>query len=454
MAVFYVRSTDGNNADNGSTWALAKATINGALAVASNGDTIYVSQVHSESTASAISLAHGSDTTPTKIICVNDGAQPPTATATTAVVATTGASNISLGGALYVYGITFNCGSGANRADFNVCQTDGGCVMMESCNVVHVGTNAANISCSTVAGTAAKGIWLNTNFKFANTGSHLILSGEWSINGGNVISGSSSNTAGFLVQGGSTSPSGITLIENFDFSNFSSTTNLATANSTRAGLILRNCKLPGSWSGTLLNGAYSAPGRMEMYNTDSGSTNYKIWIEDNYGTLRDETTVVRSGGASDGTTALSWKISGGGRNAFPEQVMRTPEIAVYNSTVGSSKTVTVEYLHDTNTATGQGAGTGNAFQDNQLWLEVEYPAASGTPLGAKASGRTATFLTTPADNGTGVGTSGWVTTGLTTPKSGKLSVTFTPQKIGFLLARVCLAAQNKVVYIDPKVTIT
>ena len=37
MAVLYVRSTDGDDADNGSTWALAKATLAGAFAAAAEG---------------------------------------------------------------------------------------------------------------------------------------------------------------------------------------------------------------------------------------------------------------------------------------------------------------------------------------------------------------------------------------------------------------------------------
>ncbi len=48
MANIYVRSTDGNDADSGATWALAKATLGGALAIATSADTIWVSQNHAE----------------------------------------------------------------------------------------------------------------------------------------------------------------------------------------------------------------------------------------------------------------------------------------------------------------------------------------------------------------------------------------------------------------------
>ena len=114
MANIYVRSTDGNDADNGSTWALAKATIFGALAIAAAGDTIYVSQVHAESSAGAAGgTSSGVDSNPVKMICGNDGAEPPTASATTATVASTGNNAIGINGPIYIYGIAFDAASGS-----------------------------------------------------------------------------------------------------------------------------------------------------------------------------------------------------------------------------------------------------------------------------------------------------------------------------------------------------
>lgn len=48
MAIFYVNSITGNNSNNGSTWALAKATLAGANTAASAGDTIYVHGIFNE----------------------------------------------------------------------------------------------------------------------------------------------------------------------------------------------------------------------------------------------------------------------------------------------------------------------------------------------------------------------------------------------------------------------
>ena len=116
MANIYVRSTDGNDADNGTTWALAKATLVGALAIATSADTIWVSQNHAETQASTMTLTM--PTTPgLKILCGNDAAEPPTALATTATIAVTGNFGIGFAsGYAYTYGITFNSGAGGGGA--------------------------------------------------------------------------------------------------------------------------------------------------------------------------------------------------------------------------------------------------------------------------------------------------------------------------------------------------
>src|SRR3990167_6093507 len=118
MANIYVRSTDGNDADDGTTWALADATLTGAAAADVAGDVIWVSQVHAESTAAAITFNwDGTAAAPIRVVCGNDAAEPPTALATTATVTTTGNSTITCQSGIdyvYFYGIKFNSGSAAS----------------------------------------------------------------------------------------------------------------------------------------------------------------------------------------------------------------------------------------------------------------------------------------------------------------------------------------------------
>src|SRR3972149_1584016 len=94
---YYVRSTDGSDADTGLTWALAKATLVGALAVAAAGERIWVSQAHAETQASAMTLTSaGTESSPVEILCGNDAAEPPTAMATTATISITATSSCNL----------------------------------------------------------------------------------------------------------------------------------------------------------------------------------------------------------------------------------------------------------------------------------------------------------------------------------------------------------------------
>jgi hypothetical protein len=136
---------------------------------------------------------------------------------------------------------------------------------------------------------------------------------------------------------------------------------------------------------------------------------------------------------------------------YPHQPLRSPEIVQWQGTVGSEITVTVDIVHDTNVAAGQGAGTSYAFMDDEVWLEVQYLSTSGFPLASFITDRVA-VLGTAADQASSSVT--WTTTGVTTPVKQALAVTFTPQERGYLHATVCVAKASKTIYVDPKLTIT
>src|SRR5882672_1042238 len=107
MSNFYVRSTTGSSGNNGTTWALAKDTLANGVALGTNADTVWQSQVDSE----AISAAGITITCPTtpglRVLCGNDGAEPPTALAATGVVSCTFNANFAISGFGYFYGQTF-----------------------------------------------------------------------------------------------------------------------------------------------------------------------------------------------------------------------------------------------------------------------------------------------------------------------------------------------------------
>jgi hypothetical protein len=155
------------------------------------------------------------------------------------------------------------------------------------------------------------------------------------------------------------------------------------------------------------------------------------------GTLTTETTIVRTGGASDGVTPISWKVVTTANAKF-EQPFECPPIAIWNDTTGSPVTATIEGIW----------GGGAVPTDADIWVEVEYLGSSATPVSSFVSDAKATVLTTAASQAASSETWGGSTTDF------HLHVTFTPQMKGFVYARVKVGAASSTIYIDPKITLT
>jgi hypothetical protein len=448
MANLYVRSTTGNDANSGATWALAKATLVGASAIATAGDVIYVSQAHAESVSGGQTATFGNSlSNPCRIICGNDSAEPPTAVATTATLTETTTSFTvawSLGTS-YWYGLDFRASS-ANTAGFTTNTTGGTTAVFENCKFRVSGastTGAINTSTNGASSPTAS-LWKNCDISFNEAAQRISVYNVFTWEGGSYISGGTSPT-NLIYLIGQAGRSGMCLISGVDLSALSSTFNIFYTAFPSAGIsrgIIRNCKLPASWSGSLISTALTTfGGRYEMHNCDSADTNYRLWVEDYSGSIKSETTNVRTDGANDGTTALSWKMVSSANVTYPLTPLKSPEIVKWNDTVGSPVTVTIEILTDTFTPT-----------DAQCWVEVQYLGTSGFPLSSFIDDAAADVLATPVAQDSSTAT--WTTTGLASPVTQKLAVTFTPQEKGFVHAVVCLAKDSKTVYVDPLITFT
>lgn len=443
MAAIYVRSTDGSDADNGSTWALAKATLAGAAAIDAAGDTIYVSQSHAESvTATTLAFA-GTTTSPVRILCGNDSATPPAALATTATI-TGGTSAWSIRGCIYVYGIALK-NSQAAGGGFTLADDSSSPQTYESCTFELTANDnrpAVNIGGNGSSGAQPKVTFKNISLKFGHAAQTVVINSaslHW--NGGAILSGSTALT-GTLFQLSSERSGPSVVVENVDLSNMGSAASIVNATSVAPSrFVIRNSKLPASWTGSLVSGTHRPGFRAEMYNCDSADTNYALAIADYAGSIVSETVIVRTGGASDGTTPLSWKMVSTANAKYPVIPLASPEVVAWNETTGSSITVTVEVVTDNVTLT-----------DDECWVEVRYLGTSGYPLGVSASDAKADVLATAANQTTS--SASWTTTGLTTPVKQKLSVTFTPQEKGFLHVVVMFAKASATVYVDPLLTVS
>jgi hypothetical protein len=442
MADRYVRSTDGDDADNGTTWALAKAKGTGAAAIDTAGDRIFFSQAHAETTSgNALMAWAGTAASPVMLLCGNDSAEPPTALATTAEIANTGTGSITMSGWLYAYGLNLVAGSGTTQASIFLA-SDAASVRQHyrDCTFKINNTNLASVITLGSSNSGPKAmLWENCQVSFAGFGGITVGDTDFRWSGGGAISGTTTPT---LFQVGISGRSGSVLCEGVDFSNFASTLTFFSNNSLEGTHILRNCKLPASWSGTLIFAGTVPPGlRVEMYNCDNADTNYRLLIQDYTGSIASETTIVRTGGASDGTTPLAWRMATLSTTEHPLKVLRAPEIVIWNEDTGSAKTVEIEVVTDNVTLT-----------DAEAWIEVQYLGTSGIPLSLFVADVRAHVLASPANQASS--SEAWTTTGLTTPVKQKLSVTFTPEEKGFIHVVPCLAKASTTMYVCPKPTVT
>lgn len=439
-------------------WAFATIYLDYGVNAATGGDTVYVSDGHDE-TISDMSVGHSGATkaAPIKIICADDSVAPPTASATTAIVRnTTGHGYIT--GSLYVYGITFKHGNSSN----------GGYILYLSHQSYILRQHFVKCTFENIS-TQSLGNWFQVGTTEACSGrvffdecNLIIPSGGNQLNSRVQIMAECEWRGGaFTYSGGGTYPAtaifycinsnGTNLLfTGIDFSAWTgnSTDFFEPINQFREHCVLRDCKLWSGWTGDLATTtSLPAAGRFSMYNCDNADTNYRLMILDPYGLITDETTIVRTGGATDGTTPIAWKMAANSSANDANGFLYSDEIVVWNETVGSSVTATVEILHDSATN----------LKENEVWLEITYLGATDRPLASRVTddvrgANSQNVLATPADQADSSET--WTTTGLTNPNTQKVSASFTPQCIGPVHVRVAVAKASKTVYVDPTVTLS
>lgn len=436
MTAYYLRSTDGSDASDGLTWANAFATMAYSLTQMSAGDTLYVSDAHVEGASAYVTLTSpGTAASPCSILCVDDTAdpEPPTALASTAVVDTT-VGSIDLRGYAYCYGVSFKAGtsSSPNILFYNPSALWWKC---ERCEFwLRATSSTQNIRCGQTSGTHVYQHleWIDCVVNFAQA-NHYIAVGpcdlEW--RGGSFAGTVSTTLLADSTFVGSANINGV------DLSTFSNTLVAAPINSTH--ISFENCKLHASvtLSSTPAGGA-SGP-KITMVNCDSGSLNYRYERQAYEGAIYHEATIVRTGGASDGTTPISRKMVSSANSGFHDPLVSQP-IVIWNETVGSSITLTIETVTDNVT-----------LQDDESWIEVEYLGTSGLPLSLRATDRVGIFGT-PANQPTSSET--WTTTGLGTPVKQALAVSITPEVKGPIKIWVCLAKSSTTAYFCPKVNVS
>jgi hypothetical protein len=431
VASYYVYSGAGG-AGTGADWANAYTSLATAFSGKAAGDIFYVSDDHAQTQASALTLTSpGTITDPCFVYCVRrtGGSVPPVSAdlRTTATITTTGANAISLAGVYSYYGITFSAGTGATNAAFNASSTTFG--LFEACAIRKLGTTAS-VSAISFNFSGAHVILKNTTVQFGATGDAIALPGrfEW-YRTSSAITGATVPTGGLFAQGNAV----LILCEGVDLSALGSGTTLVRALSQNSQFLFKDCKLGSSV--TVAATPTTLRGAVSLVRCDSGDTNYRTEKYDYTGTLTTETTIVRTGGASDGTTPIAWKVitTANSERIYPFEAF---PISIWNETTGSSVTVTVEC---------RGAAIPNL---DEMWMDVEYLGTSGFPLGNFSTTGHADLLATGTANTSSSESWGGSTS------SFKLVATITPQEKGPITCYVKVAKVSTTVYVDPKITLT
>lgn len=432
MASYYVYS-GAAGAGTGADWANAFTTLDGAFSGKAAGDIFYVADDHAQTQASALTLTSpGTVASPCFVYCVlrTGGSVPPVSAdlRTTATVTTTGANAITFGSQyVYFYGIIFSAGTGAVSS--NISGDTSGVFVFEMCALRKLGTTGSGTSLSFSNGSCIVRL-INTDLQFGATADAIRASGQFTWLGGTVTGATVPTTSGLFAP--TTTPL-VAHVEGVDLSPLGSSSILVRTGTVAGSLLFKDVKLGSSV--TVATTPNQPNWQVFLIRGDSGDTNYRTEKYHYTGTLTTETTIVRTGGASDGTTPISWKVvtTANSERIYPFECF---PISIWNETTGSSVTVTVEC---------RGASIPNL---DELWMDVEYLGTSGFPQGNFATSGHADLLATGTANTSSSESWGGSTS------SFKLSKAITPQEKGPITVYVKVAKASSTYYIDPKITLS
>lgn len=404
------------------------------------GSTFYISNAHAETQASAMTLAGGQGTVlaQNKYVCVSNSVAPPTAVTTGATVSTTGVSGLTINLVGYYAGISFLSGSGSSTASTTISGTASAthALYFENCSFT-LNTTDNNTNFLIGPSSSPNSIlsrFNNCTFVFGNASQRFQLrNGIVEVVGGSFAATGTLPTVLITPLSGGSSLNCI--IRDCDLSAITGTLYQQGGNNS-GFVIFENCKINSGV--TIVSSTPTGPGSpaIKLHNCDSGTKNYRFFESVYMGTILQDTVTINNAGASDGTQAISWKIVTGSSVSSINQPFQAPEITMWQDTTGSSKTATIEIA---------GAGT---LTNSDIWLELEYPGSSATPIGSVVSSRATDIIATPSNAPTS--SASW--SGSPAVKQ-YLQVTFTPQMKGPIKARVFVGKQNTTVYIDPMITV-
>jgi hypothetical protein len=441
VTVYYLSSVDGSDSDNGTTWALAKATLTGALAVAtSDGDVIKVDSAHSESLTTDTTYTFGANVS---VICVDRSSSD--ALATSAVIGGQAASyGISLAGGkiVKVYGMTFRV-PGTGTKNMILGGADGMHFEFESCALELNTTTAGGPLAIYLGYTPSSNSYhklLNCTLKFGNAAQSLACRGHCELIGCTIDAGGSAPTT-LISWAGSQSEA---VFEGCDLSKITGT---IVANNTvyASRYTFHNCKLGASVTIKAAAATVLNKGNVSVYafNCDAGDNHYAMYHSDAFGETTVSNTIYANDGAKyDGINGASWKIITTANCNYSYPYV-SPWIDVYHSS-GSAITPYLEILRN---------DSSTPLKNDEIWTEWSYQGNVGSTQATIDNTDRMLPLGTAVDQTTSsLGSLDWAGRSGTN-WFGKLSPasSFAAKEIGYVRARICVGKPSVTVYVDPMI---
>lgn len=431
------------------SWANATCYLRYAAEQCAAGDVILVDDGHAEThnfaaTYTSIFVA-GTATSPVKVFCVDKSDDSLSVGASMTCTFDNSNHVFHISRHLYSYGVNYRSSARlyiGSQADTNITLESNGGKVLELLSDVNDGfimSGSPNILGGLTIINGSIAFSKVTHYFSTVDIIHLVWKG-----GSFISNGSVGCTALFSGSG-----KRLLSISNVDLTQIGKAgvpTSLVLASSSDqvSAILFSRCKLPSAANFTPTSGSWQghAQGKVALHHCSSDNKYYAFYEESYQGNCSNENSFVRTGGASDGTTGQSIKMvsSANTVDGLPGFALESPPIVIWNSAT-TEKTFTIEVLFDSATN----------LQNDEIWMELEYPANNTDGLGAIASSRTVP-LGTPADipDSSEV----WATGAMANPNTRKISVTCTAGKAAPVTARVYLAKPSTTVYVDAKITVS
>lgn len=435
MTTYYVNSAAAGS-NNGTSWANAFTTLQGFYSACSSGDTADILSTHAETHATTTQFyGPTNDAQPLFHYSCGNTHSPAQAGDLTvgASVTTTGNSNMQVSNNCYYYGITFNCGTGANNVNFQLGANNNATSYFDNCALKINATGATAFFIFQMGDGGYKYILNNTTLGFGNAG-QIIEFAECDVVWQNTPSAITGTPPTVLWGATSNVASANWLVRGVDLSAITGTLVGGGAHC-NVHFQFINCKLNAGVTicGTIL---YRYGTTVDVINSDSSGTNYRQERYTYTGKLLTSTAVTN--GATDGTTPISWQVT---TLATPLWYDPFPCFEIVQWVAAG--TYAASYVNMTSAT----ASLTNA----DAWVEADVMTSAASPISTTSTGKTATILTAGSTLTSG---SAWTVPLGGSPNNYQLTIpSFTVALAGYVHFRVMIAKPSVTVYVDPKVVV-